>query len=538
MAARGTGLPATEGGGVTPLVDMSRGFGAADAATAEGLGRLRNSVAAGMQEWLQPQLNERAKRLAAADVEAGRWDLRTALTEDDRAYNEAVRTGALAEKTTEIERWAEEARLEHLYDPDGFAAAAAARRAALFGGKDGGEVPGWMALDVANVFDRQTGAQLDAIRRGRAERDIVRAERGVAARVEALDRRLLSLDPNSLEFALVAADRRAVQSARSQNPAFNYTPEQAALDDAELEAKAHVAAASRGAIAAAEAAGGGLPGQAAAYRYLDENILKNPALADVDPQMLADLWSAGRQQVDIFTRSDMEERRAEAEAKRAADAAAREAMGDWRLRIELDDATEADILADETLTDAQQASLIRGVRARDRRQQSDANVERLAGYTELADQARAGALTDDEIADAVGSGLITRGQGGTLRRLRSTALRPVIANVLAPVRDEAGRPGRSMRGTAEIMASAEADAATWAAANPDATLGEQLEFGRTLAARYFAPATNRPVAERGAAGQSGELRALEDERGRRARSGNPMTTGEYNRRRNEIIHGR
>lgn len=543
MAARGTGLPAVEGGTITPLVDTARGFGSAEAATADGLGRLRQSVAAGMQTWLQPQLNDRARQIAAADVEAGRFDLRMALSEDDRAYNDAVKTGAIAAKTGEIDRWIEQARVDHLYDPDGFEEAAAAYRTQLFTAPSNGQgpdrsVPGWMAMEIGQAFDQRANANLGAIRRSRAERDMVRAERGAAAQVEALDKRLLTLDPSSLEFLQTAAERGALQLQRSQNPAFNYTPEQQALDDAELQAKVHVAVASRGAIAAAEAAGGGLPGQAAAYRYLDEHILNNEALADVDPQLRADLWAAGRQQVDIHTRSDIEERRAQAEADRAAAAAAREAMGDWRLRVEMDEATEADILADDTLDDAQQASLLRAVRARDRRRRTDARVESLASYTELADTARSGGLTDGEIADALGSGLITPGQAGTLRRLRSTALRPLIGNIISVVRDEASKPGRSTRGTSEIMARAEADAATWAAANPEASLNDQMEYGRTLASRYFTPSTNRPTAERGAAGQSGELRALAEERTRRARSGSPMTTAEYNRRRNEIIHGR
>lgn len=543
MAGRGTGLPTTDGGGITPLADTSRGFGSAEAAMADGLGRLRQSVAAGMQTWLQPQLNDRAKQIAAADVEAGRFDLRMAISEDDRAYNEAVKTGAIAAKTGEIDRWAEQARIDHLYDPEGFQQAAAAYRTQLFTAPRTGQdpdrsVPSWMAMDIGNAFDQRATANLGAIRRSRAERDMVRAERGTAAQVEALDKRLLTLDPNSMDFLQTAAERGALQLQRSQNPAFNYTPEQQALDDTELQAKVHVAVASRGAIAASEAAGGGLPGQAAGYRYLDDHILNNEALADVDPQMIADLWNSGRQQVDIYTRSDIEERRAQSEADRAAAAAAREAVGDWRLRVEMDDATEADILADHTLEDAQQASLVRSIRVRDRRQRTEARVEGLASYTELADTARSGGLSDGEIADAVGGGLISQGQAGTLRRLRSTALRPLIGNIISPVRDEASKPGRSTRGTSEIMARAEADAATWAAANPASSLNEQMEYGRTLASRYFTPSTNRPTAERGAAGQSGELRALADERNRRARAGSPMTTAEYNRRRTEIIHGR
>ena len=543
MAARGTGLPTTEGSAVTPLADTSRSFGSAEGAMADGLGRLRQSIAAGMDQWLQPQLNDRARQIAAADVEAGRFDLRMAFSEDDRAYNEAIKTGAVAAKTGEIDRWVEQARVDHLYDPEGFEQAARAYRSQMMTapGRDGGpdrSVPGWMAVEIGEAFDQRATANLGAVRRARAERDIVRAERGTAAQVEALDKRLLTLDPNSLAFLQTAAERGAIQLQRSQNPAFNYTPEQQALDDTELEAKVHVAVASRGAIAASEAAGGGLPGQAAGYRFLDEQVLNNEALADIDPQMRVDLWNAGRVQLDAYTRSDIEERRAQAEADRAAAAAAREAMGDWRLRVEMDEATEADILADDTLNDAQQASLVRSVRARDRRQRTEARVEGLASYTELADTARSGGLSDGEIADALGGGLISQGQAGTLRRLRSTALRPMIGNIISPVRDEAGKPGRSLRGTSEIMARAEADAATWAAANPEASLNDQMEFGRSLATRYFAPSNDRPVAQRGVTGQAADLRALAAERTRRAQEGRPMSQAEHTRRRNEITHGR
>ena len=533
MAARGTGLPGAHGGAVTPLVDLSRAAGMADAAKAEGFGRLRASLAENMDRFLQPTLNERAKAIAAAEVEAGNWDLRTAITPDDQAYNDAVRAGALAASATDIEEWADQTRYEHLYDPDGYQQAIAARRSDLIDSS-----PGWMAIDVAKQFDNRTQAHLSTIRRSRAERDIIRAERSAAARVEKLDSKLLTLDPNSIDFVIVADERRRLQAERSQNPAFNYTPEQMALDDAELTAKAHAAAAARGAITAASEAGGGLPGQAAAYRFLDQEVLNNPALKDISPALIAELWGGARQQVDIFTRSDVETRRAEAEAERERRALAREAVGEWRLRIELDEATESDIEADEDLDDAQKASLVRSVRARQARTQREIRAEGLAAYTDLADQARSGGLGDGDIADAVAADLITPGQAGTLRRLRSTALRPIISNVISPVRDEANKPGRNLRGTSEILARAEADAATWATANPDASLNDQMEFGRTLAQRYFSPSTNRPVAQRGASGQSVDLSALAAERTRRASTGNPMPPAEYRRRRNEIINGR
>lgn len=267
-------------------------------------------------------------------------------------------------------------------------------------------------------------------------------------------------------------------------------------------------------------------------------MLNNPQLKDISPALVAELWGGARQQVDIFTRSDVEARRAEAEAEREREALTREAAGEWRLRIELDEATESDIQADENLDDAQKASLVRSVRARQARTQREARAEGLAAYTGLADQARSGGLGDGEIADAVAADLISPGQAGTLRRLRSTALRPIISNVIAPVRDEANKPGRNLRGTSEILARAEADAATWAAANPDASLNDQMEFGRTLAQRHFAPSTNRPTAQRGPSGQSADLSALAAERTRRASAGNLMPPAEYRRRRNEIINGR
>lgn len=533
MAGRGTGLPGAEGGAVTPLVDLSRAAGMAEAATAEGFGRLRASLAENMERFLQPALNDRAKAIAAAEVEAGNWDLRTAITPDDQAYNEAVRAGALAASATDIEEWADQTHFEHLYDPERYQQAIAARRNELIDSS-----PGWMAMDIAKQFDSRTQAHLSTIRRSRAERDIVRAERSTAARIERLDGKLLTLDPNTVEFAMVADDRRQLQGERSQNPAFNYTPEQMELDDTELTAKAHVAAAARGAIIAANEAGGGLPGQAAAYRFLDQEVLNNPTLTDISPALIAELWGGARQQVDIFTRSDVEARRAEAEAERERRGLAREAAGEWRLRIELDEATESEIEADENLDDAQKASLVRSARARLARTQRETRAEGLAAYTGLADQARSGGLGDGDIADAVAADLITPGQAGTLRRLRSTALRPIISNVIAPVRDEANRPGRSLRGTSEILARAEADAATWAAANPDASLNDQMEFGRTLAQRHFAPSRDRPTAQRGPTGQSADLRALAAERERRASTRNPMSPAEYRRRRNEINHGR
>lgn len=232
MAGRGTGLPGAEGGAITPLVDLTRAAGIGEAAAAEGFGRIRASLAENMERFLQPALNDRARAIAAADVEAGNWDLRTAITPDDQAYNEAVRAGALAATAAEIEEWADQTRYEHLYDPEGYQQVVSARRSEVIE-----NTPSFMVMDVAAQFDRRTQEHLSAVRRSRAERDIIRAERSASARVEQLNGKLLTLDPNSTDFVIVADERRRLQAQRSENPAFNYTPEQMALDDVELTAR-------------------------------------------------------------------------------------------------------------------------------------------------------------------------------------------------------------------------------------------------------------------------------------------------------------
>ncbi|MNS00314.1 hypothetical protein D3C72_315630 [compost metagenome] len=83
-----------------------------------------------------------------------------------------MRAGALAATAADIEEWADQTRYEHLYDPEGFQQAVSARRSEVIK-----NTPSFMAIDVAAQFDRRAQEHLSAVRRSRAERDIIRAER-------------------------------------------------------------------------------------------------------------------------------------------------------------------------------------------------------------------------------------------------------------------------------------------------------------------------------------------------------------------------
>ena len=532
MAGAGTGLPSAQPGALTPVADTST-YGMAERAAADGFNRLRQSVDEGMQRWMQPALNDRAKALAAANAEAQQFEQRFVINPDDEAYNDAIRTAALASTRTSIEDMAETARLDHRYDPDGYQETMAIARSDLLQ-----RVPGWMAVDVGAHFDGRAQAHLTQIRSERAQRDLVRSDADVAARVKRLDARLLNTAPDTIDFVIVSDERRQLQLQRSSNIASNYTPEQMANDDTDIMARAQVAAASRGAIAAAQAAGGGLPGQAAAFRFLDEAVLDNEHLGLLDPQVRAALWGLARQQVDIATRSDMEERRAQAEAERLRDQQARELMGERRLQIELGEISRAEVLADPILDDNQKSSLLRSIGERQRQEAREDRAMGLVVYSELSDQARSGGLTDGEIADHLRADNITDGQAGTLRRLRSTALRPIISNIMSPFEDAARRPGASLKPTAEMRARAEAEAATWAAANPESTLNDQLTFGRLIAERQFTNTSGGATTASSRTDQNARRAALSEERRRRQGTSNPMSAAEFERRRDEITNGR
>lgn len=235
MAGRGTGLPTTGQGGLTPLVDFSGSVGIGERAAAEALAEISGIAQRSFDRYVMPRLQDRAVQQAEADVEAGKFERRTAVTPVGAAYNQALTQGATAKAQNDIEQGLDTLRNQHLYDPDGFTAAASeARRAAIEA------APDWMAGTVARTFDQRYTAQLGSIQSARAERDLTEAKGGMEARIDRLVVDSISATQGvPLEQGLSSA---AVQGNIAQitmtiealrdNPAFGLSPEEAdALQD-------------------------------------------------------------------------------------------------------------------------------------------------------------------------------------------------------------------------------------------------------------------------------------------------------------------
>lgn len=114
----------------------------------------------------------------------------------------------------------------------------------------------------------------------------------------------------------------------------------------------------------------------------------------------------------------------------------------------------------------------------------------VATYREYSDAADAGTLSEGEIAEALHAGFITPGKARTLAAKRDKSLKPVIEDVMAPVKDAGSKGGRR---PSEVKTSiAEEAAAIWAARNPGATLDERLKAGAAIAQRVYGAPKSTP----------------------------------------------
>jgi len=536
---------AIETSNITPQVDLRTGEAQVwDQATrvfdrfteAAKPNLIRRAQARGMEEGAAIAAGEaeyKAPRFVFGDVAAAR--------------QAAVETAFDARIRSDVDARDKELRRQYRYDPQGYEQAAGEMVSGFIQG-----APPEFAVAVEQYARGVTAGSLSSIADARTARDDMETNQALTVRVNELTERMVALasKPGGMEtpeYAEAALERTNIQQQRQDNPAILYSPEQRALDDDKTDEAVLGASVARTAVQAYSDAGGGQAGLAAATRFLNEEVLNGDAFADLPPERRARVNRDALEQVRTFSAADREEKRLEAEQEREKRAAEREIVGDMRLGILLGEVSENDIKARDDISDTAKAGLIAAARTQSRRVAADAARDavlertnaRLA-YGDLRDQAAAADLSPAEIADAVAAGTITRGQARTLQTLNDRVLKPVVEDVLAPVRDAARRPGMSTRGTAVPMAQAEAHAATWARANPDATLQERLDFGKIVASTVFGgQGAGRPAnAQQAQTGQTAALQAVSAERARRAASGRPMSTAEYNRRRNEIIHGR
>lgn len=529
---------------ITPQVDLRNGEAEAWQTAERTFDR--------MYEAAKPNLVRRAQERGIAEgteIAEGKREFkapRFAFGDVAAARSAAVETAYNARIRQDVDTRLGELRREFRYDPEGYEAKAQEVVSGFIQG-----APNEFAVDVETYAQTKSREGLSWVADQRAVRDEQETVQAIGVRIGTLDERILALasqpgGAETPEYVEALGERADLQDQRAGNPAILYSEDQRVADDDKLDNAVLGASVTRTAISTYSDNGRGQPGYAAAVRLLNEEVLNGEAFKYLQPEARQRIYRDSMAQLRDFAAVDREERKVEEERERTERAARREAVGDYRLRILLGEATEAEVLADASLSDADKAGLVGSARAQARRETADArSVAALEAanargiYAEFRDSANAGSLTQSEIADGLNSGQITQGQAATLRDLNDRQLKPVIDNVLAPVRDAAKAPGRSTRGNASQMVIAEQAATMFVRANPNATLEQQLAGGRAIAERVFGGAgQGRPQTQANVqSGQAAALTALSSERTRRAQAGRPMSTAEYNRRRTEILHG-
>lgn len=414
------------------------------------------------------------------------------------ARAQAREAAFIARTRTDIEARDDQLRNEYRYDPEGYARASQEAISTFIQ-----NAPAEWAVNVETFARARQQSSLASIAQARVARDDQETVQALAVREARLTESIVALAAQGVtsgeQYDALMAERDEVQTTRANNPAVLYSPEQRVADDEKLFDDMTTATVVRAALEQYSANGRGGAGLASASRYLTDNVLEGEAFADMDPGRRSRVFRDAQRQISDFAVADRQEEREREEAERAARAEAREKVGDYRLRILLGETTEAEILADDTLDEGQQAGLVASVRANARRLEREARADAAAGRAdamqELMGQAGAGTLSTGEIADAVAAGLINQQQARTLRSYNDQSLRPIIEDVMAPVRDAQSRPGmRNRPGQAERMATAEEAAAQFVRDNPDLTLEQRLAGGRAIRDRIFGDnAAGRPA---------------------------------------------
>ena len=533
----GRGIQVTN---LPPQADMRTG-------DAEAWDRVRR-VGDQFREAAKPDLIRRAQARGAAEgaaIAAGEQEYARSIFSfgDVAAAREQALQGAFIARTrTDIDARDDELRRAHRYDPEGYERAAREMVTGFIQGS-----PPDFAVDVEAYARNRATDGLSVVANARSLRDEQEVVQSLGIRAAALDERLIALGSRpggmeSPEYQAALLERGDLQDLRANNPAVLYSEDQRVADDDKLFDAVQSANVTRLAIEQYTAAGGGLAGNAAATRFLRTEVLEGEAFADMDPGRLQRVYRDSASQVRDFAAADREEQRLVDEQERERNAARREAVGDYRLRILLGEVDRTAIMNDELLEDGDRAGLLASVQAAERRAAADARrdaaleaSENRDAYNDWRDQAAGGTLTPADLADAVNSGQLSRGQARTLQGVNDRTLRPVIDVVLGPSRDRAA--GR--RNVSRQVAIAEEAAVRWARENPDATIEQRIAAGNAIRDSVFGQQSagqpsNPQTRQTGTAARvAAANRRIADARA----NGRPMSLAEENRIRNEARNG-
>lgn len=220
MAGQGTGLPGTTGAEITPLVDLARSAGTAEAADADALLTLAGIARDTFDTFAKPRLVERATQEAEADAAAGRFRQRMAVTEVGEAYNQALRQGTLARLSTQADTELDAMFAANLYDPDGFSLASAEARSRFIQ-----SAPPELAVTLGQAWDQRQSGLIGRVREARAGRDLEAAKGDIEARTDRLVRESIANAASlPLDQAMAAIQPALTEIAVGlrdlENPAF------------------------------------------------------------------------------------------------------------------------------------------------------------------------------------------------------------------------------------------------------------------------------------------------------------------------------
>lgn len=311
MAGAGTGLP-TQRGQVASTITDTAGYGAGEAAAAEGFARAAEGLGKVMQV-IEPAAQQASAAIAEQEVAAGQFRQRALITPSDAAFNEAMNRGTMARLSNDADADLAALRTKHLLDPDGYAAAAAEyRRAAL-----GASVPASLAAEWAPDFDRRSNNHLSTIRNARALADLDEAKGSVLAQIDRLTTDTVNIRPGAT-LAEVLADPQAEANMMqialgyanlAGNPAFGMSPEE--VDAKQRETMARIKA---GAVSAWATETLRTQGADAALEQI-QGILTDETIGDRDERQLA--FNAAREAVNQEV-GLANQRRAQAESVKSA----------------------------------------------------------------------------------------------------------------------------------------------------------------------------------------------------------------------------
>lgn len=460
------------------------------------------------------------------------------------ARTAALQSAYTARVRTDYDAREAQVRQQFRYDPEQYEAEMGRVRSGFIQ-----EAPPEFAVDVETYANERAQRGLESVSSARMVRDDQEVVQALSVRHAKLTEDLVAMaaqgQTESFEFMQAEAEYSALQDQREANPAILYSTEQRQADDERLGDGMTLAVINRDAVQTYSDSGRGLAGYAAAARFLEEEVLNGEAFADVDPGRRAKMHRDALTELRAFSTADREERRVAEEQERQRRAEMREAASSAALDASLGAVSEADILARTDLDDAGKSRALSARRAYDSRQRTEAATARAlevanetAIYQEFSDPADAGTLDLGELADAVNAGLIPEGRAQTLRTRNDRTLRPLVDDVMAPVREAARRPGASMRERDSNIARAEEGAAAWVRENPGATIEQRLQAGRWYAERYFGAGANRPGPDAAAGGGADQarvarIRAVNEQIRARAAANRPYSQAEANRMRAE-----